>query len=145
MYNISNIASSHISITKNIWDFLGLFEVSLGSPKINHVGFRAHGHVRKSRNHENEGFGGFPIKKSKSYWSKMQQHNSMELSCCSFHNIYNQNCTPDPPRPQIRIFLRFLRGSVGNRFFQMNFQFIVHGIDLLNVGILLVLIIIFLL
>ena len=39
----------------------------LVSPKIDNIGFGAQGHVQKSRNHEHEGFEGFPITKSKSY------------------------------------------------------------------------------
>ena len=41
---------------ENDLNFLGLFEVSLGSPKTNNIGFGARGHVQKSRNHRNEGF-----------------------------------------------------------------------------------------
>ena len=37
------------------------------SPKLKIIGFGSHGHVRKSENHENEGFSGFPKVKSKSY------------------------------------------------------------------------------
>ena len=33
----------------------------------NNIGVGSHGHVRKTRNHEHEGFEGFPITKSESY------------------------------------------------------------------------------
>ena len=48
--------------------FLEYLDV-LVSPKIknNNIGLGAQGHVRKSRNHENEGFEGYPIMTSKSY------------------------------------------------------------------------------
>ena len=38
-----------------------------GFPKINNIRFGSHGHVRKARNHENDGFSVSPIVKSKSY------------------------------------------------------------------------------
>ena len=37
------------------------------SPKINKIGFGSHGHVRKSENHENDGFSGSPKRKLKRY------------------------------------------------------------------------------
>ena len=64
------------------------------SPMINNIGFGADGHIQKSENHENDGFGGSPKMKSKSYYSKTKQNKSTELS-----NIYNRNAPPRPPRP----------------------------------------------
>ena len=49
------------------------------SPKINHSGFGAQGHVWKSRNHRNEGFEGSPITRSKSYKLKLEQNSTTEL------------------------------------------------------------------
>ena len=48
----------------------------LASPKINHIGFGTQAHVRKSRNHINEGFEGSHISKAKSYKSKLKQNNT---------------------------------------------------------------------
>ena len=50
-----------------IWGFSWIILSVLVSPKINHIGFGAQGHVRKSRNHEHEGFHDFSIVKRKSY------------------------------------------------------------------------------
>ena len=55
-----------------------------GSPEIKINGFGAQGHVRKSRNHENEGFSVSPTSKSKSYQSKVKQNNPTELLAISF-------------------------------------------------------------
>ena len=55
-----------------------------GSPKINNIGFGAHGHVPKSRKHENEGVEGSHISKSKSYKLKTKQNNITELLSISF-------------------------------------------------------------
>ena len=62
-----------------IWDLSWVFKSSLGSPKMNNIGFGAQGHVRKSRNHRNEGFEGSHISKSKSYKPKLKQNNTTEL------------------------------------------------------------------
>ena len=43
-----------------------IFKSILVYPKINEFGFGSQGHVRKSRNHENDGFSASPISKSKS-------------------------------------------------------------------------------
>ena len=48
---------------ENSWIIWGI----LVSPKINNIGFEAQGHVRKPRNHDNEGFSVSPMSKSKSY------------------------------------------------------------------------------
>ena len=47
----------------------------------------AQGHVQKSRNHENEGFEGSPITKSKSHKFKKKQNNPTELLAISFHKF----------------------------------------------------------
>ena len=61
-----------------LWDlFLNSLKYSGVSEDKN--GFGAHGHVRKSENHGNERFSGFPKVKSKTYYSKMKQNNSTEL------------------------------------------------------------------
>ena len=66
-----------------VWKWLVLFSwiiwSVLVSPKINNIGFGAQRHVQKSRNHENEGFEGSPISKSKSYKLKLKQDNTTEL------------------------------------------------------------------
>ena len=59
----------------------------LVSPKINNIGFGVHGHVRKSRNHENEEFDGSHISKSKSYKFKLKRNNSTEHLSISFHKF----------------------------------------------------------
>ena len=46
--------------------FSEMVRLFLVSSKIKMVGFGSHGHVRKSPNHENNGFSGSPIMKSKS-------------------------------------------------------------------------------
>ena len=42
------------------WIFLGLFEVSGGSPKIEIIVFWEKGHVQKRRNYRNEEFWSLP-------------------------------------------------------------------------------------
>ena len=54
------------------------------SPKINNIGFGAHGHIQKSRNHRNEGFECSHISKSKSYKFKLKQIKTTELLSISF-------------------------------------------------------------
>ena len=54
------------------------------SPKRNHIGFGARGHVRKSPNRRNEGFEGSHIGKSRSYKCKLEQTNTTELLSISF-------------------------------------------------------------
>ena len=54
------------------------------SPEINDIGFGARGYVRKSRNHENEGFEGFPIMKLNSYKFKLKRNSTTELLSISF-------------------------------------------------------------
>ena len=56
------------------------------SPKLKIFGFGSLGHVRKSPDHENEGFHDSAIMNPKSYQSKMKQNDSMELSGYSFFN-----------------------------------------------------------
>ena len=68
----------------------------------------SHGHAPKSENHENHGFSGSPIMKSKSYESEMKQNNSTELFGYSFNNIYNKNGPPDPLDPKPAFFPNFL-------------------------------------
>ena len=41
------------------------------SPQIKIIGFGSHGHVQKSRNHEDDGFSVFPIMKAKQYESEI--------------------------------------------------------------------------
>ena len=68
-----------------IWDlFLECLECP-GVFKDKNIRFEGHGHVRKSRNHRNEGFEGSHISKSKSYKFKLEQNNSTELLSISFH------------------------------------------------------------
>ena len=59
------------------------------SPQINHIGFGVRGHVRKFRNHRNEGFEGSHISKSKSYKFKLRQNSTTELLSkhISFKNL----------------------------------------------------------
>ena len=57
------------------------------SQKITRTGLGSPGHVRKSRNHGNEGFEGSPISKSKSYKFKLKQNNTMELLSISFYKL----------------------------------------------------------
>ena len=57
------------------------------SPKIINIGFGAQGHVRKSRNHRNEGFEGSHESKSKSYKYKLEQSNTTELLSISFLSL----------------------------------------------------------
>ena len=54
------------------------------SPEINDIGFGKEGHVKKSRNRENEGFEGSHTTKSKSYKLKLEQNNPTELLSISF-------------------------------------------------------------
>ena len=61
----------------------------LVSPKIKINRFGAQGHVQKSRNHENEGFEGSQISKSRSYNTKLKQNNTNEILSISFPK---QNC-----------------------------------------------------
>ena len=56
---------------------------NLTSPKINSIGFGAQGHVRKCRNHRNDGVEGSHITKSESYKFKLEQNNTTELSSIS--------------------------------------------------------------
>ena len=49
------------------------------SPKINTIGFGAHGHVQKSRNHRNDGFDGSHITIPKSYKFQLEQNDTTEL------------------------------------------------------------------
>ena len=56
----------------------------LVSPKINHVGFGAQGHVRKSGNHRNEGVEDSRISKSTRYMFKLKQNHITELLSVSF-------------------------------------------------------------
>ena len=62
----------------------------LASPKIDNIGFGAHGHIQKSRNHRNEGVHGSHISKSKSYKFKLEQNNATELLSISFQQIYHK-------------------------------------------------------
>ena len=65
---------------------LGVFFDYLECPGVSkyNIGFGARGHVRKSRNHENYGFEGPHITKSKSYKLKLKQNRTTELSSISF-------------------------------------------------------------
>ena len=54
------------------------------SSKINNIGFGAHGHVQKKRNHRNEGLESSHIGKSKSYNLKLKQNNITKLLSISF-------------------------------------------------------------
>ena len=64
----------------------------LVSPRTNDIGFEAQGQVRKSTNHENEGFEGSHKSKSKSYKLKLKQNNTTELLSISFPWNYYTNC-----------------------------------------------------
>ena len=66
---------------------------TLVSPRRNNIGFGAHGHVRKSRNHRNERPEGSHISRWKSYKIKMEQNNTTELLSISFPQIYHTNGT----------------------------------------------------
>ena len=96
-------------------DFLVLFGMIwwVQISKLQKTGVGSHGHVRKSENHENDGFSGFPKVKSKSYFSKMKQNSSTELSGSSFLKIYNKNAPPDPLDPKSGIFPDFPRFPIG--------------------------------
>ena len=68
----TNCQISRNSVFEMIWDLSSIILNVLVSPKIKIIGSGAQGHVQKSRNHENEGFEGSHITKSKSYKSKMK-------------------------------------------------------------------------
>ena len=57
------------------------------STKIKTNGFGAQGHIRKSRNHRNEGFEGSHISKSKNYKFKLEQNNTTKLLSISSINL----------------------------------------------------------
>ena len=76
-------------------------------PKLEIIGFGAHGHVPKSEIHENEGFSGFPKINPKNSYSKMKQNNLTELLSYSFYKNCNTNGPPDALRPQNRHFTIF--------------------------------------
>ena len=52
---------------------------------MNHIGFVAQGHVRKSRNPRNDGLDVSHITKSNSYKFKLKQNNTTELLSISSH------------------------------------------------------------
>ena len=61
-------------LPETISDFSWIVWGVLVSPKINNIGFGSHGHVQKSRNHENEGFRFLPSpnwKVTSPKWSRM--------------------------------------------------------------------------
>ena len=62
-------------------------------------------------NHENDGFPGFPKMNPRSYWSKMKQNNSTELSGHSFLKTYNENAPQASPDPKSVTFPGFSIGS----------------------------------
>ena len=53
--------------------FSWILQSILVSPKINNIGFGAQGYVRKSRNHEHEGFEASPISESKNNKFKLNR------------------------------------------------------------------------
>ena len=63
-------------------------------------------HVQKSRNHENDGFSGFPNNEIGKPIIQ-NENNYTKLLGYSFHNIYNQDGPPDPHGPQIPLFQSF--------------------------------------
>ena len=71
--------------------FLNYLQES-GLTKGTNKRFGAQGHVRKSGNHEHEGFEGFPIMKSKYYKFNSRQNNTTELLNIS---LMNQLCDGD--------------------------------------------------
>ena len=61
------------------------FSSNLWSVLVSQInGLGAQGHVRKSRNHRNEGSEGSHVTKSKSCKFKLKQNNIMELLSISF-------------------------------------------------------------
>ena len=81
------LISPNILFPEMVWHFSGIILSVLVSPKLEIIGFGSHGHVRKSEDHEDEGFSGFTKMNPKSDWSKMKQNNSTELLGYSFNNI----------------------------------------------------------
>ena len=65
-----------ISFENDLGFVVVLFLSILGPQKINNIGLGPQGHVKKFRSHENEGFEGSHITKSKSYKFKMEQNNT---------------------------------------------------------------------
>ena len=88
-----------------VWDFSWIMWSVLVSPKVNHIGFGAHGHVQKSQNHRNEGFERSHITKSKQYKSKMDQNNKTQLLSISFPSVYHNS------DPQIATHVKNVRVS----------------------------------
>ena len=84
--------------------FLSIWSI-LGSPKINHIDVGAHGHVRKSENHENEGFWVLPWwnRKVNPKWSRIILRSFWANLLIIFAMKWPP---PDPPRPQTRHFSR---------------------------------------
>ena len=87
------------------------------SPKVNHIGFGAQGHVRKSRNHSNEGFEGSHITKSKSYKFKLEQNNPTELLSISFPETYYPKLQQNRKKKQSgfsNFYGESVSGTIGN-------------------------------
>ena len=95
-----------------LWDFSWIIWSVLVSPKINEIEFGAQGHVRKSRNHRDEGVEGSHITKSKSYKFKMEQNHITELLNTSIHKSTIQIATQIAKKANraccSRFFLDFL-------------------------------------
>ena len=79
--------------------FLNYLEIFGVSPKIKHIGFGNHGHVRKSYNHANDAFSGSPIMKRKNHESKMKQNNPTELLDYSFPYMDYKNAPKTTKMP----------------------------------------------
>ena len=75
----------------NELDFSWTILSVLVSPEIKINVFGAQGHVRKVRNHRNEGFEGSHISKSKSYKLKSKQNHITELLDILLPQVYNTN------------------------------------------------------
>ena len=98
------------------WVFSWILWSVLASPKIKTSGLGSHGHVRKSRNHEHDGFSVFPVMNLKSYQSEMKQNNYTELSGYSLNHIRNQNCPKNATHAKDAFLLPEFAGfAIGNR------------------------------
>ena len=95
---------------------LDLFKAVRVSPKIKIIGSGSKEPVRKSRNHRNEEFEGFPISKSKRYKFKLKQNNITELLSILFLQMNHKNCTSIAQKSKNQVFAglsRVFTGSFG--------------------------------
>ena len=81
----------------------------LGSPKKNNIGSGAQRHVRKSRDHSNEGFEGSHTSKSKSYQFTLKQNNTTELLSISFAYFTTKIVPKSQQKPRACCLFCFFR------------------------------------